>query len=80
VYFGPAIVIGFSTPTTYAWTIPTLWGFAAALAAWGLHTITWNMNGLTDADFQGYVETVAAEERFADAKIAVMIGSRQKSE
>ena len=78
-YFGPAIAIGFSVPTTYAWTLPCLWFLAAGAAGYVLHLFTWNMNGLSNADFSSFVATAASEEELLDTQASQWIAARIKS-
>jgi hypothetical protein len=43
---------GWNMPDTAAWTLDFLWPFAGAVAALGLHILTWNINDLSAADVQ----------------------------
>jgi glycerol uptake facilitator-like aquaporin len=79
-YFGAAIDIGFTVPTSNAWTLPCVWFLVAGTVGYLLHFVTWNMNGLGNADFQAFVATTATEEEMLDAKASQWIACRIKSE
>jgi len=51
IYIGGAITLGVSTPFPFAWSIPLLWPFVYGFIAWGLHLLTFNVNGLSEEDF-----------------------------
>jgi glycerol uptake facilitator-like aquaporin len=78
-YFGPAIAIGFTVPDLYSWTIPCLWSFAAAAAAYALHLLTWNVNGLATSDFEKFVASVAKDEEADDVETQQWIASHMKT-
>lgn len=55
VYFGPAFNIGFHLPDAATWTIFTLMPGLVAIAAWAIHLLTWNVQGISQPEFNSAV-------------------------
>ena len=51
IYIGGAITLGASTPFEWAWFIPLIAPFFYGAIAFGIHLLTFNVNGLSKEDF-----------------------------
>jgi hypothetical protein len=51
IYIGGAITLGASTPFEWAWFIPIIAPFFYGAIAFGIHLLTFNVNGLSKEDF-----------------------------
>lgn len=80
VYFGGAIVLGFSVPESASWTIPILWGLVGAVAAWALQILTWNVNGLLESEYTTFVAKLAAAEEKISIETQMWVDARDKTQ